>query len=510
MPPKEHPQQRPQGNSQLRFAGGMVLAIFFLLMAATSLAGALPSGTIGAWQETSKVTPADADEPTRWGTSHTFVLFGSSLALDGDTMVVGTAYDACDPYPWAYVFERTVRGWEQTAKLTAPGWTEENVTSDACEGFGKSVAIDESAGRIVIGDPGYSPPGGDTLQGLVHVFEETRNGWQRTASFLGPDTEPDPELPYDLGAHFGLAVDVHERTLVVGAPLDDHAGKHTGSVFVYHKGSSGWADVDHFTGPQYRSFLGGDVAVAEGRFIAGASQESSPAGPSSGTVHVYSQAPTGWDQDTILTPPSSPLGSTGTSFGGAVDISETGSRIVIGAIWSDEVAGVSLHPVDETINTGAAYVFDLEGEAWGMTAELQAPDPGYREWFGGSVAVSSDTVVVGAKKADGVSGLPNVEETFGSAYIFQPVVDEWVSTAKLRAGDTSPGDFFGHRVAADSDTVVVTAPFDDNRRDGMPPPVSDHGDLLPPPVAEDWNTGDGAGSVYVFGPHQGSNELLPG
>ncbi len=132
---------------------------------------------------------------------------------------------------------------------------------------------------------------------------------------------------------------------------------------------------------------------------------------------------------------------------------------------------------------GSAYVFVKPGGGWASateTAKLTASDGAASDLFGQSVAISGDTVVVGA---DGDDVGANADQ--GSAYVFVKPGGGWVSateTAKLTASDGAANDLFGTSVAVSGDTVVVGSPGASGDRgaayvfgEGPPPPSS------PPP-----------------------------
>ena len=107
---------------------------------------------------------------------------------------------------------------------------------------------------------------------------------------------------------------------------------------------------------------------------------------------------------------------------------------------------------------GAAYVFTEPGSGWAsmtQTAKLTASDGAAGDYLGDSVSISGDTVVVGARNATvgGNSGQ-------GAAYVFTEPDSGWVNvteTAKLTASDGAAGDNFGDSVSIDGSTLVVGA-----------------------------------------------------
>jgi hypothetical protein len=138
------------------------------------------------------------------------------------------------------------------------------------------------------------------------------------------------------------------------------------------------------------------------------------------------------------------------TFGSAVAIS--GDTAVVGAPRDD-------HAVNAEWDKGSAYVFerDAGGEgAWGEVAKLTASDAAENDFFGASVAMDGDRLVVGAWNDDGK----------GAAYVFERDAGAWSEVAKLTASDAAADDGFGDPVAIDGDTVVVGAVLDDHEVNG--------------------------------------------
>ena len=142
-------------------------------------------------------------------------------------------------------------------------------------------------------------------------------------------------------------------------------------------------------------------------------------------------------------------GADGDNFGRSVAIS--GNAIVVGA-----------HADDNGTNTdqGSVYIYERDQggtNAWGEVKKLLASDGNYGDLFGNSVAISGNTVVVGAYYDDE----PSTDQ--GSAYIFerdQGGTNAWGEVKKLLASDANPWfGYFGYSVAISGDRVVVGAPF---------------------------------------------------
>ena len=152
---------------------------------------------------------------------------------------------------------------------------------------------------------------------------------------------------------------------------------------------------------------------------------------------------------------SNPRG-VGAQFGNAVAIS--GNTMVVGAQFDSTTAS----------QAGAAFVFVLNGTTWTQQARLLADDGAVADKFGTSVAISGDTIVVGAFNAN--APLSNG----GAAYVFVRSGTTWTQQQKLTANDGTADDEFGSAAAINGNVIVVGA---------------DHADL--PANSE-------AGAAYVF------------
>ena len=136
----------------------------------------------------------------------------------------------------------------------------------------------------------------------------------------------------------------------------------------------------------------------------------------------------------------------GDNFGTAVAIS--GDTAVVGAPLGDGAA----------TDSGSAYIYQWDGSTWQQAAKLTASDGVASDEFGYSVDISGDTVIVGARHDDDGGG------DSGSAYLFEKPLGGWATsteTTKFTASDAAASDFFGHAVAISGDSVVVGAWFDD-------------------------------------------------
>jgi hypothetical protein len=110
--------------------------------------------------------------------------------------------------------------------------------------------------------------------------------------------------------------------------------------------------------------------------------------------------------------------------------------------------------------TGTAFIFANSGGTWTQQVEFGPSDLVVGEQFGSSVAISSDgtTAVVGAESKNGSPGQSS-RDVAGSVYVFTRSGSTWTQQAELRASDTAPGLRFGTAVSlsADGNSLLVGA-----------------------------------------------------
>ncbi|MBP7121339.1 MAG: hypothetical protein KBA49_08895 [Methanolinea sp.] len=121
------------------------------------------------------------------------------------------------------------------------------------------------------------------------------------------------------------------------------------------------------------------------------------------------------------------------------------------AIQGDTIfVGARFAPVGDT-SAGAVYVFKNKGDSWVYTAKIVSPNPEAEDNFGRALAVQGNLLVVTARKE-------NLSATdVGAAYVFQNHGGEWIFSTKLTASDASPSAYFGQSVAIQGEYLVIGA-----------------------------------------------------
>ncbi len=380
--------------------------------------------------------------------------FGYSVAVDGDTAVIGAYQDngnGADSGA-AYVFTRNDGVWDDGVKLTASGGA-------AYDNFGLSVAVDGDT--VVVGAPGNDGAGADS--GAAYVFTRNDGVWDDGVKLTASDGAA---LDY-----FGYSVAVDGDTVLVGAYRDDdeeNDSEDSGSAYIFTKpnSSGGWADWDPMEDTETAKLTASDgadddwfgvsVALDGKTAVIGASGDDDK-GIDSGLVYVFVKPSGAWADGNQTNKLTADDGEAQDNFGYSVavdvDTVEVGgaevevATVVVGAYQHDPI---DPHSDPDSplylLDAGAAYVFTRDsGGVWDGGEKLTADDGDALDYFGYSVAVDVDTVVVGAYGDD------DNGSASGSAYVFtRDSNGGWIQTKKLTDEDGEAGDWFGYSVAVDT------------------------------------------------------------
>ena len=358
--------------------------------------------------------------------------FGFSIAMSGDTVVVGDFDANIEQFGTVYVYTRPAGGWgnmTQTAKLTS---------SDNGVGFGTSVAI--SGNVIVVGAANTSNfEGAAATPGAAYVFVKPAGGWKdmtETQKLVASDGQP--------GDAFGNSVSIDHNTIAVGAFF---VSNFSGRVYVFGRAGGSWqqaAELSASDSAGILDYLGCSVAINGNTVVAGSFGHNNFAG----AAYVYVEPASGWTDTSETAELTNSIGKSGDDLGFAVAIN--GNTLVAG---SPGAKG----------GLGAADVYVEPGGGWvsssNFTAQLGAPDAIQGDSFGQSVGISDNGSAI-AVGAPGQTVGSNLEQ--GTVYFYLAKNSGWVSTrkatAELTASDGAAFDTLGVSVAINGSTVAAGAP----------------------------------------------------
>ena len=246
--------------------------------------------------------------------------------------------------------------------------------------------------------------------------------------------------------HFGYAVAISGDTVVIGAyTVDTNEQQNNGSVYVFIHNGENWIQQAKLTAndPAADDNFGAAVAISGDTVIVGTPNDDD-GGMNSGSAYIFVRDGANWSQQAKLTASDA---ATNDLFGWSVAMS--GDTAVVGAHRNDTASGV---------DSGSAYVFVRNGTNWAEQTNLMSNDLAADDAFGHSVAISDNTVVIGAWRDD------DAGSESGSAYVFVRSNTSWSQQTKLTASDAAAGDLFGIAVAISGDTAVFGAAGDDDQK----------------------------------------------
>lgn len=236
-------------------------------------------------------------------------------------------------------------------------------------------------------------------------------------------------------AEFGSAVDIMDNLAVVGASREDTA---SGAAYIYEKDEFGnWALIQSLQAFDSNPMAeyGGGIKISEDYLVVASGRADIETSIRAGALYVYENDGTNnWEYTTkIIASDYSGEAKLGMN---ATGLDLQGNTIVCGA------------PGDDSWK-GSLYIFENEAGVWSENQKVTLDVQEDFEAFGISVAISGDYIVAGASESDGL---------MGSAHVFKKDTDGlWSHLQEINASDGSAGDFFGSSVSIDGDYLVVGA-----------------------------------------------------
>jgi len=313
--------------------------------------------------------------------------FGTSLAIDGSTIVVTDPF--ANGYPnvtnsgEAYVYVNHGGKWPSTPTTTLVdplGRTDDQ--------FGVSTAI--SGTSLLVGAPGSGP----SQYGIVYEYSEGATSWPTTPTLTLPD--PTASATNASNDYFGETLAVSGTTMVISSY--GQFGDGIPLVYGFTEGSTGWSSSPNFTinRPETSDFsliplgLSGDTLVAAA--FTYAHDESS-------VLYLYSRSRTGWSESPTATI-FDPNPSRDDQF--AYDSAISGRTLIVG---SDASNG----------HSGLAYVFTKGNTGMWPTipnATIADPQATRGDVFSSALAISGATAIFGA------GGANSTPLGSGAAYLY--------------------------------------------------------------------------------------------
>lgn len=370
------------------------------------------------------------------------------------------------------------------------------IPSDPEIGDSLGFSVDIDGNYAIVGSPSKDSSGLGNDVGKAYIYMRSGNAWSIQDSLTASDASA--------GSNFGYSVAIDGDYAIVGAPFWDSTGTsnftEAGKVFFFMRSGSTWSEQAAFTSsdPEEDQFFGWSVDIDGEYAVVGAYKDDEIA-RNAGAAYTFIRSDDIWSEQEKLV--ASDL-ETNDRFGQAVSIS--GDWVVVGSYYDDDSgrnAGAAIFfqrsgttwteqdKVTPTMNDslhffgfsvsidgdyvivgapatnadpqapGSAYIYNRSGTTWNLQEEVTASDGANGDWFGLAVSISGDYAIVGAAK-DHV-GLPVVQDC-GSVYSFLRSGSQWNEKNRINASDNAVNDLYGHSVAIDGNYSIVGAPQNDS------------------------------------------------
>ena len=312
---------------------------------------------------------------------------------------------------------------------------------------------------------------------------------------------------------FGRAVAIDGDTLVVGAPGEassatgvdgdqaDNSAIDAGAAYVFVRTNDVWSQQAYLKASNTETLdaFGTTVAISGDTIAVTSFAESSDAtgidgdqtnnnAPGSGAVYVFARTGTTWAQQAYVK-----ASNTGANDEFGLSLGLDGDTLAVGAPTENSAStGID---GDETnagaAQSGAVYVFTRAAATWSQQAYVKASNTNAGDVFGQQVALSGDTLAVGAPNeesaATGIDGLQsdNSAVLAGAVYVFTRVSATWSQQAYIKASNTRAQGLFGGALALWGDTLVVGSSGETSASTGIDGDQTD-------------TSAFGAGAAYIF------------
>lgn len=241
---------------------------------------------------------------------------------------------------------------------------------------------------------------------------------------------------------FGYQTTHIGEKIVISAPNDHGLGQSTGLVYIaefdeddytFFPFTTIYAD-DSMPGDRFGQAL---TATSEHIYV-GAPYHQVGAFQNAGAVYEFTFDGTQWTQTAKITTDTPQLNA---GFGRTISISDDANTMLVGLM--DESFGGT--------NTGAAYIFERQGDHWVQTQVLLPPNQINGDKFGFDAALTQDASIA-------VISAPGTRNNAGSIFVYRRLSGSWTLTHELTASDAQPLSFFGWSVAATNEHILVGAP----------------------------------------------------
>jgi hypothetical protein len=351
--------------------------------------------------------------------------FGFSIAIDGDTAIVGAYREngAANNVGAAYIYIKNGSTWELQQRLQ-PSIIQQDVQ------FGYSVAI--SGNTVIVGARFENNPvtgqGSNTRSGAAYIYVRSGTTWTQQRRLVASTLTA--------VGYFGHSVAIDGDTVVIGQPGSGPSSVDAGRCFIFFRSGTTWTQQANLipTGSRAEDFVGSSVAISGNTVVIGASLYDHTGLTNSGAAYVYIRSGSSWSQQGARFLGNDP--GNNMFFGSSVAINN--DVVVIGAPSSTFYN-----------NIGSVYVFIRSGSTWSQQAKLQASDSTLTNLFGQSVSLKDNVLIVGSPRT-------STTQTYdGAVYAFVRSGNNWFEEKKITVSDPALNINFGTSLSIGNNSMLI-------------------------------------------------------
>lgn len=356
---------------------------------------------------------------------------GSTASVDNTSLSAGAVY----------IYKRSGGNWVQEAFIKTLNAQAGDQFGSALQVHGETLVVsasqEDSNQTTITNGATASSDNSSSAAGAAYVYVRSGGNWSQEAYIKASNS----------GASdmFGYSVSLYQNTIAVGVQAEDsnqttitngtssssdNSSNSSGAVYVYKRAATSWAQEAYIkaSNSDASDSFGVSVSLDYDRLAVGASGEDSNqititngatassdnTLTDSGAVYVYKRTGSNWAQEAYIKASNADGAD---NFGSRVYIN--GNTLIVSAPTEDGNQTISTKGTssdDTSADSGAVYVYKLGSSGWINEAYLKAYNNGAGDYFGSSIAVYGDTIVVGAYQEDGPS---NALSNTGAVYVYR-------------------------------------------------------------------------------------------
>ncbi|MFN3454189.1 MAG: hypothetical protein ACK41T_04460, partial [Pseudobdellovibrio sp.] len=525
------------GNSTYVSLSNLQINVDYVFYARTfdSVGNLSPCSDVGViykvelqWQQQAYIKAANSDSGD---------LFGTGIAIDGDTLVVGAPGESSDQTTITngttaatnnfitnsgavYVYKRRGVSWTQEAYIKAANPNENDSFGNALALHGDTLVVgankEDSSQTTITNGPTASANNAVRDNGALYVYKRTGTTWTQQAYIKSHKGLAD--------VNFGSIVSLYDDTIVVGDNSIDDYGTDSGIVYIYTRSGNSWS----LQTTLYAYNAGGSdgygsrVSLYENTLAVSAPGEDSNqttitnadtvvennALSRSGAVYVYTRSGVSWTQQAYIKASNANVDD---ALGGSLSLYK--DYLAVGSVTEDSnqtiiTNGGAVASSNNTLsNSGAVYIYKRTGSNWAQDAYIKASNSSVDDYFGTSVALQENLLAVGSDSEDSnqtvitnglVAPVNDNAANSGAVYIYRRGSTGWWQEAYIKASNSNAGDLFGLKLSLSKQTLAVAATRE----------ASNATAIINGESASSDNSLYNAGAVYVYSLLQSSDAVI--